>query len=198
MSKGDPTIHKKACKGNRHPQARSIYQPHTMWNVFLLFLFIFMEFYMSTTTLNSLDKSLEKLESTFSNVEGDRSLLISKMRSIVAKCDIDPVNDAPRMIETKLQILNTFDNLLKSAESSAVTAAKTQMQRKNDESSEMSRQMVVEMLKNINSSLSSNTSSVVIPVNGISEAVNKACKETNHPIDDGELSIPDVPLKDVE
>ena len=153
---------------------------------------------MSEISSNALDRSLQKLESTFSNIEGDRSLLISKMRSIVAKCDIDPVNDNPRMIETKLQILNTFDGILKSAESSAVTAAKTQMQRKNDESSEMSRQMVVEMLKNINSSIIQNGNGVVIPTGSVTAAVDKACAETKHPINDGELSVPEVPLKEVD
>lgn len=154
---------------------------------------------MAEVSANALDRALEKLETTFNNIEGDRSLLISKMRSIVAKCDIDPVNDAPRMIETKLQILNTFDGLLKSAESSAVTAAKTQMQRKNDESSEMSKQMVIEMLKNINVSLQTKGGSgVVVPTANVAAAIDKACAETQHPIDDGELSVPEVPLKEVE
>lgn len=154
---------------------------------------------MAEVSANALDRALEKLETTFSNIEGDRSLLINKMRAIVAKCDIDPINDAPRMIETKLQILNAFDGLLKSAESSAVTAAKTQMQRKNDESSEMSRQMVVEMLKNINASITQgNGSGVVIPTVNVAAAVDKACAETKHPIDDGELSVPEVPLKEVD
>ena len=153
---------------------------------------------MAEVSANALDRALEKLESTFTNIEGERSLLINKMRSIVAKCDIDPTNDAPRMIETKLQILNTFDGLLKSAESSAVTAAKTQMQRKNDESSEMSRQMVVEMLKNINTSIVQSTSGVTLPTGNISVAIDKACAETKHPIEEGELSVPEVPLKEVE
>ena len=153
---------------------------------------------MADQPTNALDRSLEKLETTFTNIEGDRSSLISKMRSIVAKCDIDPINDAPRMIETKLQIINAFDALLKSAESSAVTAAKTQMQRKNDESSEMSKQMVIELLKNINLSVQSNNTGVVIPTAGVNAAIEKACIETKHPIDDSELSVPEVPLKEVE
>ena len=149
-----------------------------------------------STNKTALDLALEKLDRTFTHIEGDRASLIDKMRSIVNRLDIDPNSDAPRMIETKLQIINAFDGLLKSAEGSAVAATKVQMQKRSEENSEASRQLVIEMLKNINVMQGHNTGSgVAIPSTMVKE-VEKACEETKHPISDDELTMPDVTLEE--
>lgn len=154
---------------------------------------------MTELPKTALDLALDKLTTVFDTIDGDRVDLITKMKNVVNQVMIDPNNDPPRVIETKLQIINTFDGLLKSRESSAVTSAKTQMQKKNDETSESSKQMVIELLRNINVAVGHNTGTgVVLPTTGITEAIDKACLETNHPITDDELSVPDVPLKEVE
>ncbi len=148
----------------------------------------------------ALDIALEQLDLEFKDTGNIRKSLINKLTSVVNQMSLDPNNDAPRMQEVKIATIKALDDLLKSAESSAVTSAKVQMQKKNDESSEASRQMVVEMLRNI--SMKNNTttgSGVVLPVAAAATAaVTNACKETKHPISEEELSVPEVPLKQVE
>ena len=103
------------------------------------------------------------------------------------------------MTEVKLATIKTLDDMLRSAESSATTMAKTQLQKKNDESSEATKKMVVEMLKNINLTVGSNNNTgVKLPSISMESVVKTACEKTNHPISEDELSLPEVPLKEVE
>lgn len=149
---------------------------------------------------SALDIALEQLDIEFKETGDIRKTLIKKLSAAVNQMSLDPNNDAPRMQEVKIATIKALDDMLKSAESSAVTSAKVQMQKKNDESSEASRQLVVEMLRNI--SMRENVpagSGVVIPVAAAAAAaVTNACKETKHPISEDELSVPEVPLKQVE
>ena len=98
----------------------------------------------------ALDVALEQLQNKFHSTDNIRQILIDKLTSTVNQMSIDPNNDAPRMQEVKLATIKTLDELLKSAESSAVTNAKVQMQKRSDENSEASSKLVIEMLKNIN------------------------------------------------
>lgn len=149
--------------------------------------------------LNALDKALNNLQSTFDKIQGDRSSIINKMKMVVDNIVLNPNEDSPRMTEVKLATIKTLDDMLRSAESSATTMAKTQLQKKNDESSEATKKMVVEMLKTINLNASAkNGTGVKLPTTSIETAVEIACNETNHPISDDELSLPEVPLKEVE
>ena len=149
--------------------------------------------------LNALDKALNNLQSTFDKIQGDRSSIINKMKMVVDNIVLNPNEDSPRMTEVKLATIKTLDDMLRSAESSATTMAKTQLQKKNDESSEATKKMVVEMLKTINLNAGAKSGAgVKLPTTGIETAVEIACNETNHPISDDELSLPEVPLKEVE
>lgn len=149
---------------------------------------------------SALDIALEQLDIEFKETGDIRKALIKKLSSAVNQMSLDPNNDAPRMQEVKIATIKALDDMLKSAESSAVTSAKVQMQKKNDESSEASRQMVIEMLRNISMKENvSNGSGVTIPVaSAAAAAVTNACKEIKHPISEDELSVPEVPLKQVE
>ena len=144
--------------------------------------------------LSSLDNALNNLEATFNKVQGDRASLINKMKMVVDNIILNPNEDSPRMTEVKLATIKTLDDMLRSAESSATTMAKTQLQKKNDESSESTKQMVVEMLKNINITIGANSGGVKIPSANIATAIETAVEKTNHPISDDELSVPEVPL----
>jgi hypothetical protein len=149
--------------------------------------------------LTALDKALNNLESTFSTISSDRNLLIAKLKQSIDNIVLNPNEDSPRMTEVKLATLKALDDILKSAESSAVSMAKTQLQKKNDENSEATKQMVVEMLKQINLAVGQTTTSgVKKPTVNMESVVAKACEQTNHPISDDELSVPEVPLKEVQ
>ena len=149
--------------------------------------------------LNALDKALNNLQSTFDKIQGDRSSIINKLKTVVDNIALNPNEDSPRMTEVKLATIKTLDDMLRSAESSATTMAKTQLQKKNDESSEATKKMVVEMLKNINLTVGSNNNTgVKLPSISMESVVKTACEKTNHPISEDELSLPEVPLKEVE
>ena len=148
---------------------------------------------------SSLDTALNNLESTFTSVSSDRNFLIAKLKQSIDGIVLNPNEDSPRMTEVKLATIKALDDILRSAESNAVSMAKTQLQKKSDESSESTKQMVVEMLKQINLSVGSqNGNGVKKPSVDLNSVVEKACVETNHPISDDEVTIPEVPLKEVE
>ena len=149
--------------------------------------------------INALDKALNNLEETFTSISGDRKFLIAKLKQSIDGIVLNPNEDSPRMTEVKLATIKALDDLLRSAESSATTMAKTQLQKKSDENSESTKQMVVEMLKQINISVGVNASGgVKKPTVNMESVVEKACEETKHPISDDELTVPEVPLKEVE
>ena len=148
----------------------------------------------------ALDIALNQLDVEFKETGDIRKTLIKKLSSAINQMSLDPNTDAPRMQEVKIATIKALDDLLKSAESSAVTSAKVQMQKKHDESSEASKQMVIEMLRNINmNQQKSSGNGVSVPASAaVTAAVASACKESKHPISDDELSVPEVPLKQVE
>ena len=149
--------------------------------------------------MNALDKALNNLQNTFDKIHGDRSSIINKLKTVVDNIVLNPNEDSPRMTEVKLATIKTLDDMLRSAESSATTMAKTQLQKKNDESSEATKKMVVEMLKNINLTVGAKSGTgVKLPSGSMAAAIETACAETNHPISDDELSLPEVPLKEIE
>jgi hypothetical protein len=144
----------------------------------------------------ALDVALEQLQDKFRSTDDIRQILINKLTSTVNQMSIDPNNDAPRMQEVKLATIKTLDDLLKSAESSAVTNAKVQMQKRSDENSEASSKLVIEMLKNINVAIGHNTGTgVAIPTN-MGDAIKNACEQTKHPISEDELTVPEVNLNE--
>lgn len=147
---------------------------------------------------NALDLALNNLETTFNTISGDRKFLIAKLKQSIDGIVLNPNEDSPRMTEVKLATIKALDDILRSAESSAVSMAKTQLQKKNDETSESTKQMFVEMLKQINLSVSAQATGVKKPTINMESVVEKACEETNHPISDDELTVPEVPLKEVE
>jgi cell division protein ZapA (FtsZ GTPase activity inhibitor) len=144
----------------------------------------------------ALDVALDHLQSKFQTTDDIRQILINKLTSTVNQMFIDPNNDAPRMQEVKLATIKTLDDLLKSVESSAVTNAKVQMQKRSDENSDAASKMVIEMLKNINVSIGHNTGTgVELPTN-MSAAIKNACEQTKHPISEDELSVPEVNISE--
>ena len=146
--------------------------------------------------INNLENAINNLESTFASTRFDRNLLIAKLKQSIDAIVLNPNEDSPRMTEVKLATLKALDDILKSAENNATTIAKTQLQKKSDENSESTKQMVIEMLKQINmSGRASNAKGVVQPSN-MTQLVDKACQETNHPISDDELIMPDSPLSE--
>lgn len=144
----------------------------------------------------ALDVALEQLQDKFKSTEDIRQLLINKLTSTVNQMSIDPNNDAPRMQEVKLATIKTLDDLLKSVESSAVTNAKVQMQKRSDENSDANSKLVIEMLRNIDVSLGHNTGSGVAIPNNIGDAIKNACEQTKHPISEDELTVPEVNLNE--
>lgn len=148
--------------------------------------------------INALDKALNNLEDTFTSISGDRKFLIAKLKQSIDGIVLNPNEDSPRMTEVKLATIKALDDLLRSAESSATTMAKTQLQKKNDEASESNKQMIIEMLKQINLSVNVQATGVKKPTINMESVVEKACEETNHPISDDELTVPEVPLKDMQ
>ena len=149
--------------------------------------------------VNALDRALNNLEITFDSIKGDRKFIIDKLKESINTIILNPNEDSPRMTEVKLATIKTLDDMLRSAEASAVSMAKTQLQKKSEENSESTKQMVVEMLKHINLSKETNNNSGVKKPNvNMESVVAQACEKTNHPISDDELTVPDMPIKEVE
>lgn len=144
----------------------------------------------------ALDVALEQLQDKFHSTDDIRQILINKLTSTVNQMSIDPNNDAPRMQEVKLATIKTLDDLLKSAESSAVTNAKVQMQKRSDENSDATSKLVIEMLRNIDISLGHNTGNGVSIPSNMSDAIKKACEQTKHPINDDELTETEANLNE--
>ena len=139
-----------------------------------------------SNNLSSLDLAIEQIDKTFQSTDQVRDGMINKLREIVMELQILPEEDKAIKLDAKMHVIQTLQSLLKDKESSAVTAAKVKMQKKDTESSDAARQMAIELLKSINVKAATAVGQTIIPKD-IESRVNAAISKTNHDVEDSEL-----------
>ena len=103
---------------------------------------------MSEKQKTALDAAFEEVESVFSENRVIRREMINQLRKQVTKMEISEY-DKPMMIQAKLMIGKTLDDLLKSDEDVSVKKLKMKLARKDSETNGMVGQTIVNLLKNI-------------------------------------------------
>lgn len=138
--------------------------------------------------ISSLDAAIAQVDSTFQSTDKIRDGLISKLSRVVnEQLQILPEEDHPKLLDSKMNIINTLKELLKDKENSVVVAAKVKMQKKDTESSDAARQMAIELLKSINvKAAAAPVGNTIIP-NNIEDKVAEAIAKTKHDVTDDEL-----------
>lgn len=106
---------------------------------------------MSTTQKTALDEAFEEVESVFSENRVIRREMINQLRKQVTKMEISEY-DKPMMIQAKLMIGKTLDDLLKSDEDVSVKKLKMKLARNDSETNGMVGQTIVNLLRNIRAS----------------------------------------------
>ena len=129
--------------------------------------------------ISSLDAAIAQVDSTFQSTDKIRDGLISKLSRVVnEQLQILPEEDHPKLLDSKMNIINTLKELLKDKENSVVMSAKVKMQKKDTESSDAARQMAIELLKSINvKAASAPIGTTIIPKN-IEDKVAKTMVRT--------------------
>ena len=103
---------------------------------------------MSEKQKTALDAAFEEVESTFGENRIIRREMIAQLRKQAAKMEISEY-DKPIMIQSKLMITKTLDDLLKSDEDVSIKKFKMRLARKDSESNGLIGQTIVNLLKNI-------------------------------------------------
>ena len=103
---------------------------------------------MATENKTAVDVAFEELEETFGNSKTIRREIISQLRKQVSKLEISEY-DKPMMIQAKLMIGKTLNDLLISDDDAAYKKLKVQLARKDSETNGVVGAAVVGILKNI-------------------------------------------------
>ena len=103
---------------------------------------------MATENKTAIDTAFEELEETFGNSKSIRREVINQLRKQVCKIEITDY-DKPVMIQSRMMIAKTIDDLLKSDDDAAYKKLKIQLARKDSETNGVVGAAVVGILKNI-------------------------------------------------
>jgi len=103
---------------------------------------------MATENKTAVDVAFEELEETFGNSKTIRREIISQLRKQVSKLEISEY-DKPMMIQAKLMIGKTLNDLLISDDDAAYKKLRVQLARKDSETNGVVGAAVVGILKNI-------------------------------------------------
>jgi len=103
---------------------------------------------MAENTKTALDAAFDEIQETFGTTRTIRREMIDQLRSQIGMMKIDPYDKAI-MIQAKLMIAKTLDDLLKSDEEVSIKKLKMQLARKDSETNGMVGATIVNLLKNI-------------------------------------------------
>lgn len=102
-----------------------------------------------TPTKNEIDQAFDTFEEQYKENRGIRKEMISQLRKQISKVEINPEYDKPMLIQSKLMVLKTLDDIIKSDEDMNIKRLRLKLQRKNDESNGMVGAAVVSLLKEL-------------------------------------------------
>ena len=102
-----------------------------------------------TPTKNEIDQAFDTFEEQYRENKDIRREMISQLRKQVSKVEINPEYDKPMLIQSKLMVLKTLDDIIKSDEDMNIKRLRLKLQRKNDESNGMVGAAVVSLLKEL-------------------------------------------------
>ena len=100
-------------------------------------------------TKNEIDQAFDTFEEQYRENKDIRREMISQLRKQVSKVEINPEYDKPMLIQSKLMVLKTLDDIIKSDEDMNIKRLRLKLQRKNDESNGMVGAAVVSLLKEL-------------------------------------------------
>ena len=103
---------------------------------------------METKNKTAVDVAFEELEETFGNSKTIRREIIGQLRKQICKIEVSDY-DKPVMIQSRMMIAKTLDDLLKSDDDAAYKKLKVQLARKDSETNGVVGAAVVNILKNI-------------------------------------------------
>ena len=98
---------------------------------------------------NEIDQAFDTFEEQYRENKDIRREMISQLRKQVSKVEINPEYDKPMLIQSKLMVLKTLDDIIKSDEDMNIKRLRLKLQRKNDESNGMVGAAVVSLLKEL-------------------------------------------------
>jgi hypothetical protein len=97
---------------------------------------------------NDLDQAFNEIEEVFGQNRTIRREMIESLRKQASKMEISEY-DKPMMVQAKLMIVKTLDDILKSDEDVSLKKIKMKMSRKDSETNGMVGASIVELLKSI-------------------------------------------------
>lgn len=161
---------------------------------------------MKSEVNSKLDKAFEELESVFGENRDIRNEMIAMLRKQIPKCEISEYDKGITM-QSKMTVLKTLDDLLKSKESITVQKLKLQMSRTEQESNGQYSQAIVQLLKMVRADgHDSNNQNPPQKEEDIQEQLEKRGAELKVEITEGEiedssgtsLTVPQLPDKSKE
>jgi hypothetical protein len=102
-----------------------------------------------TPTKNEIDQAFDTFEEQYRENKDIRREMISQLRKQISRVEINPDVDKPMLIQSKLMVLKTLDDIIKSDEDMNIKRLRLKLQRKNDESNGMVGAAVVSLLKEL-------------------------------------------------
>lgn len=96
------------------------------------------------------DIAFDEMAAGLGEIREQRDAVIQALIQAVKTTKLDPQNEAPRVTEVKIAMINALDSVLKSQESLHLSKAKAVLNRKAESDSSAVKQMAIEVLRNIN------------------------------------------------
>ena len=137
---------------------------------------------------NELDRAFSEFEKEFDTSREMRRGAIEMLQKEVAKVQISEY-DKPMMIQAKMMIVKTFDDMLKSNEDITLKKLKMKLARKDSETNGVVGTAIVNLLKEVRADREKGTEAKVSDLAQAAEDITKRGEERGIKISDGELEL---------